>query len=59
MTPGHRMGSVAAKADDRHMTFSGIDLPLVTALTGSLPALVAIAVAVVWWLDDELDTLPD
>ena len=36
------------------MIFSGVDLSIVSLLSGSLPVLAGLALAVMWWLDDEL-----
>jgi hypothetical protein len=41
------------------MIFSGVDLSIVTLLSGSLPVLAGVAVALMWWLDDELGDQPD
>ncbi|MGZ4695560.1 MAG: hypothetical protein ACXWA3_18210 [Acidimicrobiales bacterium] len=36
------------------MIFSGVGTSITILSTGSLPVLVAVALAVMWWLDDEL-----
>lgn len=41
------------------MIFSGVDLSSVTLSSGSLPVLMAVALTLMWWLDDELGAQPD
>jgi hypothetical protein len=42
------------------MIFSGVDLSIVSLLSGSLPVLAGVALTLLWWLDDELgDARPD
>ncbi len=41
------------------MILSGVDLSIVTLLSGSLPLLAGVAVTLMWWLDDELGDQPD
>ena len=48
------MGGTACEADDRSMIYSGVDLSIVSLLSGSLPLLAGVALTLMWWLDDEL-----
>ncbi len=36
------------------MIFSGVDLSIVSLLSGSLPLLAGVVLTLMWWLDDEL-----
>jgi hypothetical protein len=40
------------------MTFSSLGALIGPLLSGSAPLLVVLAVAVMWWLDEELDPAP-
>src|SRR3954451_21057758 len=48
------MGGRRSEAGDRAMIFSGVDLSIVSVLSGSLPVMAGVALVVMWWLDDEL-----